>query len=94
MNALETYLLTKLRGIIVGQCVLVFFANPTTAAAIIFGKLVGIFYDQFIVPAILLSERKGLLVYDKVRGGIYAKKMEHAQETGNIDDWHDALGGL
>ena len=94
MNALESYLLSKFRDIVVGQCVLLFFANPTTSGAIIFGKLVGIFYDKLIVPAILLSERKGLLFYDKGRGGIYAKKMEHAQETGDIDDWHDALGGL
>ena len=62
MNALESYLLSKFRDIVVGQCVLLFFANPTTSGAIIFGKLVGIFYDKLIVPAILLSERKGLLV--------------------------------
>lgn len=94
MNPFETLLITNLREVVVTQAVLLFFTTPTGTAAVIFGKLVGILFEKIVVPAMLLGERKGLLYFDKATGAIYAKKMDHAQETGNIDDWHDALGGL
>ena len=94
MNTLESFLLTNLREVVVTQAVLLFFTTPTGTAAVIFGKLVGIFFDKIVVPALVLGERKGLLYYDKALGAIYAKKMEHAQETGDLDEWHDALEGL
>ena len=53
-----------------------------------------LFWDYLGEKGVEFAERKGLLVYDKVSGGLRYRKMNQAKKEGNEEDYDEAIDDL